>query len=167
VTLRRTGKRFYVYPASEPPVHVRPAVPGLALVPIDRLFVQTERENRQGLLGEIAWMWPGTREQAVVRFLEHGLGSAAVVENRIVCWCTAEYVGVRRCGIGVETIEAYQRRGVATSTTAHFVAAALRRGLTPHWECDTANLPSVRVAEKVGFRPVEEAVFWAGLLPAG
>jgi RimJ/RimL family protein N-acetyltransferase len=166
VPLERRAKRFYAYQADKPPVVAQPTLAGVKLLPIDHAFLESEWENGDDLRREIAWMWPGTAEQAIGRFLETGLGSAAVLGRRLVCWCTAEYVSARCCGIGIETIEECQRHGIATATTAHFVAAALQRGLTPFWECDGANLPSVRVAEKAGFQLVEEGIFWTGLFPS-
>jgi GNAT superfamily N-acetyltransferase len=167
VALAPAEKRFYAYSSDEPPAVARPEIAGLSLVPIDMALLQSGRENVRELLDEISWMWPGSREQAVSHFLTAGLGSAAVLGSQIVCWCTAEYVSAARCGIGIETEAGYRRRGIATATTAHFIAAALSRGLRPYWECDSANLPSVRVAERVGFQLVETAHFWAGSFPPG
>jgi RimJ/RimL family protein N-acetyltransferase len=79
-----------------------------------------------------------------------------VGERQIVCWCTAEYVSCGWCGIGIETIQAYQRRGLATATATAFLAHCAAHGIQPHWDCWANNVPSVRVAEKVGFALVEE-----------
>lgn len=166
VPLAVTQKLFYTYPAAGSPVLAVPEVDGLVFAPIDRSLLQSELENVQELLYEIAWMWPGSAETALAHFLDVGLGSAAILGDRLVCWCTAEYVSVDRCGIGIETDANYRRRGIATATTAHFVTAALARGLRPYWECDAANLPSVRVAERCGFQLLDRAHFWTGLFPA-
>jgi RimJ/RimL family protein N-acetyltransferase len=104
---------------------------------------------------EIEWMWPSEEH-----FYRHGFGTLALLHGQIVCWCTAEYVGPTRCGIGITTIQAYERRGVATATAAAFVHAAQQRGLTACWECNSANRGSIRVAEKVGFVCQAEESYW-------
>jgi RimJ/RimL family protein N-acetyltransferase len=90
------------------------------------------------------------------RFLATGFGYCAIVGRAIVGWCTAEYTSRRACGIGIETIPEYQNQGVATALGAAFVVACAGAGVVPYWDSWTSNLPSVRVAEKLGFRKAQE-----------
>ena len=107
-------------------------------------------------------MWRSEKQ-----FNTHGFGSIAVLGNAIICFCTAEYVGRTRCGIGIATDDRYQRQGVATAVTAHFVREARARGLTPCWECDATNTASVRVVEKAGFVWQVDETYWIGSLTDG
>ena len=59
-----------------------------------------------------------------------------------------------KCGIGIETIEEYEGRGIATIVASEFARHALTSGRRPHWDCWVSNTPSIRVAEKVGFADV-------------
>jgi RimJ/RimL family protein N-acetyltransferase len=102
-------------------------------------------------------MWP-----SLERFYEHGFGYAALDGAGVVCFCTAEYVSAQRCGIGIATETAYERRGIATATAAHFVQLARERGVAPHWECGGWNAASIRVAEKLGFARIAEERYWIG-----
>lgn len=88
-------------------------------------------------------------------FRRNGFGYCAHDGAAVLGWCTAEYVSPGRCGIGIETVEAYQRRGVATATAAAFLAHCAARGSTPHWDAWADNAPSLRVAAKLGFTLVE------------
>ncbi|HLJ67074.1 MAG TPA: GNAT family N-acetyltransferase [Chloroflexota bacterium] len=108
---------------------------------------------------EIGAMWPSED-----RFHEYGFGKLAVRDGEILCWCTAEYLSPARCGIGIATAPQFERRGIATATAARFVEEAQARGITPCWECARDNLPSVRVAEKVGFVREAEEEYWVGFL---
>ena len=103
-------------------------------------------------------MWPSEE-----RFYEQGFGVIALLAGEAIGWCTAEYVSRDWCGIGIEVVEGYEKRGVATAMTARFVKECLRRRIHPHWECGADNLGSIRVAEKVGFERSEEATFWVGV----
>jgi GNAT superfamily N-acetyltransferase len=159
VVLQEYPVLFSVYDAPTPPRAIPPpALPAVAILPLTR-----QRLRESGLThsaevrAEIRGMWP-TEEQ----FFTHGFGTLAILQDTIVGWCTAEYVGPQRCGLGIATQPAYQRRGVATALAAAFVGEALRRGLTPCWECGRTNGASVRVAEKVGFVPQADETYWAG-----
>ena len=155
--LHVTNKRFYRYTGSAPARAPDPE--GIAFVPIDGVLLNTRGLANLGQVRhEIGLMWPSE-----ALFFEKGFGVAALAEHTIIGWCTAEYASRTMCGIGIETLEDYQRRGIATAAARRFVRHALAHGVAPHWECDAKNLPSVRVAEKTGFTLVEEATFWAGI----
>lgn len=156
--LRELHSHFYRYERSQPPAVPLPSVAGLRLLPIDRALLSDEAVgNREPLRDEIAGMWP-----APERFYAHGFGSAALVGQQLVCWCTAEYVGPASCGIGIATDPAYQGQGIATATAAHMLGQSLARGLVAHWECGSWNAPSVRVAEKLGFALLATERTWVG-----
>ncbi|MEZ4736563.1 MAG: GNAT family N-acetyltransferase [Caldilineaceae bacterium] len=142
--LRETESLFYEFAQPAPNATAPPPVADLQFVQIDHAFLLTEvLENVHLIRDEIRWMWP-----SMDQFYAHGFGVAAVIPGRVICWCTAEYVSPTRCGIGITTDEAYQGRGVATATAAHFVQLCQQRGITPCWECGALNAPSMRVAEK-------------------
>ena len=156
-SLHPVRKRFYRF--TEPTPGPSPEPSGVVFAPIDGLLLRSKGiANVDAVRGEIGFMWPSLQ-----RFYTHGFGDAAIADRAIVCWCTAEYVSPTMCGIGIETVENYQQRGIATATALRFVRRALAQRVIPHWECDAENLPSVRVAEKVGFTLLEETTFQAGL----
>lgn len=159
VALRALDTRFYADPAPEGPPPATPDLDGVRFAPITQaLLEQDGLANRAAVRHEIGLMWPDPE-----RFFAHGLGYAALVGQEIVCWCTAEYVGPERCGVGIETAEAHQRRGIAGATAARLLQAVRRRGLTTCWECRADNTPSRRLAEKLGLALVAEERYYAGM----
>ena len=108
-------------------------------------------ENLKLLKEEILGMW-GT----VDGFIKNGFGYCAVNDKRLISWCTAELVSKNHCGIGIETIKEEQKKSVGTALTANFVKECATKNLIPHWDTWTRNLPSVKIAEKVGFCKTEE-----------
>jgi hypothetical protein len=158
--LREVPKELYAYQSAAPPTLAEPLVDGLRFVPIDAgLLARTDIAGVSEVIDEVRQMWPVPE-----RFAERGLGVAGLVGERLVCWCTSEYVSAAMCGIGIATEPAYERRGIATAAAARFVAAALARGMTPYWECRAENIASARVAQKVGFTLLEHGSVWATLL---
>jgi RimJ/RimL family protein N-acetyltransferase len=158
ITLREALTLFYTFPNTQPSIDSAPTLDGLWFTPIDRALLADENmQNIAHIRSEINWMWLSEE-----RFFEHGFGVAAIVDQRAICWCTAEYVSPQRCGIGIATDPAYERRGVATATAARFVLEAQRRAIAPYWECGIWNAASIRVAEKVGFKRIADERYWIG-----
>lgn len=161
IALRPVRKRFYAYRRKDVGPMPQPAIDGVRFLPVDAgLLGDARLANVQQIAGEVRWMWP-----SLDRFYDRGFGVAAAREDQLIAWCTAEYVSPNRCGIGIETVAGFQGKGIATAAATRFVAESLARGVQPHWECAVENLASVRVAEKAGFAPVEESIFWAGSPP--
>lgn len=162
VALRETSTLFYVCANVEPGALAVPPVANIRFAQIDRaLLADDSLPNIAHIRAEIGSMWPSEE-----RFYERGLGLAALVGQQPICWCTAEYVSADRCGIGIATDPAYERRGIATATAARFVTEAQRRGITSYWECGSWNSASIRVAEKVGFTRIAEERYWLGSFEA-
>ncbi|HEX2906181.1 MAG TPA: GNAT family N-acetyltransferase [Phototrophicaceae bacterium] len=122
---------------------------GFTMQPINAaLLGNTSLNHVTEVLAEIRQCWP-----SVEQFLANGFGFCLVHhQEEIAGWCTGEYRSAGKCGIGIETVEAYQRRGLAQLTASALVEHALAAGLAPHWDSWARNVPSVAVAEKIGFR---------------
>ncbi len=158
IELHQTDKYFYTFPEQHGVAIPDLGLEGIQYQLIDADFLEQEKlENNCYVKAEVEWMWP-----SLARFRAKGFGIAAVLDAKIICWCTAEYVSTSQCGIGIEVIEEYQGKGIAAATAAHFIEYCLDRNIVPHWECDRDNVGSVRVAEKVGFEKSLETVFWSG-----
>jgi GNAT superfamily N-acetyltransferase len=159
VALREMPGLFYGVATPQPPAAATPAIPGIEFAPIDQaLLADARRDPAARVRAEIRAMWG-----AEARFFERGFGYAALAGGEIICWCTAEYVSADRCGIGIETVAEYQRRGVATATAARFLRMALERGIQPFWECRADNRGSQRVAEKLGLELLASERYWVGM----
>jgi GNAT superfamily N-acetyltransferase len=162
-TLTRRERRLYTFAGPRLPDWADRVPPGFTLAPIDEaLLARADLQNRERVWEEIACCW--TRPAL---FFAHGLGVAALHEQAIVGWCTGEYASGPDIGIGIETLEAYQRRGLATLMAAAFVARCGERGLVPYWSCWSSNAPSWAVAEKVGFALAREYPALIGTLEEG
>jgi GNAT superfamily N-acetyltransferase len=147
-------------PGQEGPVGDPPA--SYQCWPITADLLERDTSGSRAMREEVASMWG---EPAA--FLERGFGYAALADDEVVGWCTVEYLSEGACGIGIETVEAHQRRGVATALARLTGAECARRGLTAHWDSWTRNTPSVRSGLKAGFRPVcEYTVLFAERFPS-
>src|SRR5262245_35093326 len=86
-------------------------------------------------------------------FVAHGIGFCARTGERIVCGA----VSAARCDTAIEiqinTLPAYRRLGLATVVGALLVAHCVEHGLEPDWDTATDNLPSQRLAQRLGYVP--------------
>jgi GNAT superfamily N-acetyltransferase len=150
-TLRRRDRVLFKVGPDHVPEPVRPP-DGFRLVLIDQgLLNDRGLKNLELVREEIGGGWP-----SVARFLEHGFGIVVRHDDALVAWCTAEYVSDGKCGIGIETMPAFRARGLATLAATAFVTECAARGLATHWDSWRDNRPSLRVAEKVGFQPLND-----------
>lgn len=125
--------------------------PDLIIKEIDRELINSQLGYVEPVINEIKYMW-GSLE----KFYKDGFGYCAIKDQNIVSWCTAEYKSQKYCGIGIETIEDYQKQGIATITAYHLLKKCLHLNLIPHWDCWKSNIPSVKVAEKNGFKKLTD-----------
>jgi hypothetical protein len=157
IDLHPITKFFYRFKADIPGTPVL-KIEDVQFAAIDRVFLKRkDLANLDAVVMEIQQMWP-----SLARFYEQGFGCAALMDDLVIGWCTAEYVSDNLCGIGIETINAYTNNGVATALASRFIAVCKDLGINPYWECNSRNIPSIRVAEKVGFEKIGESIFYAG-----
>lgn len=123
----------------------------------EKLLERTSLKNINKVTNEIKSSW-----NSVADFLRNGFGFCLLHGDGIVCWCTAEYVSGKKCGIGIETVEEYERQGFATLTASAFVDHCVSNSITPHWDSWNDNLGSIRVAEKVGFEKTLDYTVYFG-----
>ena len=156
---RTLEKYFYEY-KKEDVENFESSLEGLEIMDIDKeMLERIDFRNLDDVVDELRWMWP-----SLGIYFEKGFGKVAVVEDEIVCWCTAEYVSEGMCGIGIETLDKYRQKGIGTKTATEFVRYCLSRDMTPYWECDASNEASVRLAEKLGFDKLSESQVFLGRL---
>jgi hypothetical protein len=141
----------------------RMSVPsGFSVRQIDVDLLATDRlRGIEILRNEIQTGWHSLED-----FLRTGFGYCLLRNDEIVTWCTGEYVSDGKCGVGIETAVEHMRRGFGTITASAFVEHAVAKGITPHWDSWKMNLPSVAVAQKVGFRLISEYVVFTGRFQA-
>lgn len=106
--------------------------------------------NRQLLFEEIH-----SESPSLEHFFRQNFGFCAQDGHKLVAWCLAEYHYQGRYELGIETIEAYQRKGIATHVASAVIKHAFNKGATEiGWDCSATNTPSRATALKLGFEKV-------------
>ena len=96
---------------------------------------------------------PGMRGDVEI-VLREGFVAGALVDGRLVSVANTNAITERYADIGVFTHEDYRNLGYSTASAAIVAAAIQKSGRTPVWSCGEDNLPSLRVAAKMGITEV-------------
>jgi len=86
----------------------------------NQVLNNTQLGNHNCVIDEITGMWG-----SVDNFVQNGFGCCAIMDENIISWCTAEYISKSYCGIGIETIEEHEGKGVATIILNEFLKRCL------------------------------------------
>jgi RimJ/RimL family protein N-acetyltransferase len=140
----------YYYRLAEPSAPVAPPLPeAITLAQISRTLVDdTSLVDRDLLIDEVH-----SESPSLEYFFRQHFGFCALDGRQIVGWCLAEYQYQSRYELGIGTIEAYQRRGIATHVASAVIKRAFAEGATEiGWDCWAKNSASVATALKLGFQ---------------
>jgi len=98
--------------------------------------------------------WDSTRS-----LLSQGIVACAIVSGRIVATALVAARTERHAEVGVYTHPDYRRRGYATAAASLVARRAQEAGQIPVWSAGDHNLPSLRIAHKLGFVEVSRKTY--------
>jgi hypothetical protein len=81
--------------------------------------------------------------------------AATFVNDKPVSFCDAASETETLWDIGIETIEPYRQQGYAALAVSYMIDQMGRNRKRPIWGAEESNTPSMRLASKLGFRPVD------------
>ena len=96
---------------------------------------------------------PAFSWESDAQFLRSGFGSCILQGDTVAACAFSAAVTAEAVDIGLETQEAFRRRGLAVCAAAAVMREIIRQGKTPVWACHTANTGSAKTALRLGFRP--------------
>lgn len=115
------------------------------------------RGEAAGWLG----LWPEPQRRELGAALEVGLPMAcalAGVEVAAVCYATYETETL--WDVAIDTRPEHRRRGLAAAAVRFLAAHQAARGLSPCWGAVESNEPSLALAARLGFTPVERLLVY-------
>ena len=124
--------------------------------PIDsKLFKSPRLKYLPDLLEDLESDW-GSLE----KFLSRGYGYCVIDEkaNSLVSWGVTGNIARSCAELGIDTMEEYRRKGLATYITNQMISISSSKKYTPHWYCFQNNTASVKLAEKLGFQKIQDFI---------
>lgn len=173
------GSDLHLLARPEDAPGLAPALPGWTLThaALHRLRPGSDRTDRADLAGPTDGVrLLGSGDRALARHLPADLRpeiedalayapTAAVLveddgEPRIAAVCYATHVTESLWDVSIDTVEPYRRRGLAVRAVTFLTRHLRERGKEPVWGAQEDNEPSLRLAGKLGYEPVDRlAVF--------
>jgi len=98
----------------------------------------------------------GLRSELEVALTRDAPAVAALADGRPVSFCYAADETEGLWDISIDTLGRYRRRGYASRCVSYMVDEMRRRDKEPVWAAEETNPPSMRLAAKLGFVPVDE-----------
>ena len=94
--------------------------------------------------------------------LKYTLGIAILADDTLVCEAATGGPTHGLVEVGVTTAEPYRGQGFGTIACAHLIKIGESRGYRTWWDCAKQNIPSVRLARKLGYQNEQEYryVWW-------
>ena len=86
----------------------------------------------------------------------HSPIAATVVENQPVSFCYAGSLTESLWDVAIDTLSEYRGKGYAALCAAHMIRHMQTEGRKPVWQAEEDNPASWRLANKLGFVPVDE-----------
>jgi RimJ/RimL family protein N-acetyltransferase len=94
-------------------------------------------------------------------YVSKGFGFCLLYGDRFASVCNSFYVGGGYAAIDIVTGRDFRGRGLATITCSAFIEHCMQNNLKPSWECTMENLPSFKLATKLGFEKREDfEIYW-------
>ena len=89
-------------------------------------------------------------------FQNNGMGQCITHRGKPVSWAFSAAVSSNELDIGIETSPEYRHKGLAVFAAEQMIKYCLKQRKLPVWSCDTGNIASRKLAEKLGFSVVAE-----------
>ena len=83
-------------------------------------------------------------------------GYCIIIDNIAVSLAITGWIAGNTHEISIETVENYRRKGFAKICASALINCYLQKGYLPHWECETANIASAKLAQGFGFTKLND-----------
>jgi GNAT superfamily N-acetyltransferase len=87
--------------------------------------------------------------------------AAVFIDNLPVSFCYPCWRTESLWDVSIDTLADYRGRGFALHAAQFMISRLAREGLAPVWAAPESNAPSLRLARRLGFDPVDENVVFS------
>lgn len=92
-------------------------------------------------------------------FIKHGIGFILLDKDNIVGHALSASVEDGEVEIDIQTDKSYRGNGIATYLASCLIDECIKRTLIPKWDCAASNIPSNKLAIKLGFEKIKAYSF--------
>jgi len=135
-------------------------------IPRGQVFPFENESVRRLMLDDLTLLEALPREAQPIGFwgdlrtsLIEGLVAGAIVKGKVVATSFIAARGQQYVDIGVYVLENHRRHGLAAAAASLVARSVQSDGLIPVWGCGSHNLPSLKLARKLGFVEVSRRTY--------
>jgi len=163
--MRGLGQGDMVIAAKEQAIWLGAALPGWTRTRIivhtlpDLQYLPSASPSEVKFLDANTLDWfpiPSELLQELKEGAEHSVIAATWVNQQPVSFCYAASETESWWDIAIDTLPEYRRQGYAALCVAYMIRYMLLKGKQPVWQAEENNSPSRRLAQKLGFVPMDE-----------
>jgi GNAT superfamily N-acetyltransferase len=113
-------------------------------------IVRIGKGEYDGITGSVIprYFWSGRDA-----FLRAGVGFSIVDGGVAASTAFSAFIHDKQLELGIETRPEFQGKGYAFAVCRRLISCCLEMGYEPVWSCRLENVGSVKLAEKLGFKP--------------
>ena len=98
---------------------------------------------------------------SIDNFIKNGFGYCALFNGKVVGVCTSIYANEKYAEIDIFTDEKFRGKGLAFLLSKIFIRNCIDNNIIPSWDCETSNLSSYKLANRLGFEYKGEYTIYA------
>ena len=83
-------------------------------------------------------------------------GYCIIIDNIVASLAITGWISGNTHEISIETIDNYRLKGYAKICASALINCYLQKAYLPHWECETANVASAKLAQGFGFTKIND-----------
>ncbi|MFZ4453676.1 GNAT family N-acetyltransferase [Salibacterium aidingense] len=144
----KVEKRFYTFDIMGYNPYQKTLPDNASLKLIDAsLFNDSSLNNLNQVRQWVQMPW-----RSVDHFLQKGVGYCVIEEDTVAGWCLSVFSSGNQLEFALMTEEGYRKKGYAKIAASACINFCIENGKSPLWNCDDKNIPSILVAESIGFK---------------
>jgi len=113
-------------------------------------IIPTNKESYKEMKGSVvpANFWNNAED-----FCKNGVGFSLFYQQKLATTAYSAFIFDKQLELGMETLPEYRGRGFAQYACSALIDYCLANDYEPIWACRLANIPSYKLAQKLGFVP--------------
>jgi len=94
--------------------------------------------------------------ESIEAFRAKANGYCLLMDNVVVTLAITGWIAGNTHEISIETVDSYRSKGYAKICATALINCYMQKGYLPHWECETANIASAKLAQGFGFTKLND-----------
>lgn len=112
--------------------------------------IRTNKESFKDMKGSVvpSFFWDSAED-----FCKKGVGFSLYYQNKLATTAYSAFIFNKELELGMETVPEFRGKGFAQYACSALIDYCIQNNYEPIWACKLTNIPSYKLAQKLGFIP--------------